>query len=130
MTDATSPDLVALVERLLKVESGNADFVTGLCTNWHRNPDGLEAADVIQAQAATIQRLDADCSGIADQAYALEADRDKLAARIAELEGEAYAAFLWGYAKGSGAGLSAGALEWQIYKREIDRVQARSILVT
>ena len=83
----TTPDLVALVERLLKVESHNAGGVSGLCTNWYRNPDGPEAAAVIHAQAATIERLDADCSGIADQAYALEAERDKQDARIAELEG-------------------------------------------
>ena len=57
MTDATSPDPVALVERLLKVESGNADFVTGLCTNWHRNPEGPEAADLIERQAATLEAM-------------------------------------------------------------------------
>ena len=54
----TTPDPVALVERLLKVESGNADFVTGLCTNWHRNPDGPEAAAAIEAQAARIAELE------------------------------------------------------------------------
>ena len=68
MTDATSPDPVALVERLLKVESGNADFVTGLCTNWHRNPEGPEAADLIERQAATLEAM----------ASALEITRDRL----------------------------------------------------
>ena len=43
--------------RLREVESGHADPVTGLCTNWHRNPEGPEAADLIERQTATLEAM-------------------------------------------------------------------------
>jgi hypothetical protein len=50
----TTPDIAGLCERLRAVESSGHDGVT---TNWHRNPDGPEAADTIERQAAEIERL-------------------------------------------------------------------------
>ena len=56
----TTPDIAGLCERLRAVESSrvhggfSADRAT---TNWHRNPDGPEAADTIERQAAEIERI-------------------------------------------------------------------------
>jgi hypothetical protein len=56
----TTPDIAGLCERLRAVESSrvhggfSADRAT---TNWYRNPDGPEAADTIERQAAEIERL-------------------------------------------------------------------------
>ena len=55
-----------IVRRLRKIESGNAyhssdgsqiAYVMGgdRVTNWYRNPDGPEAADLIELQAAVIK---------------------------------------------------------------------------
>jgi len=50
----TTPDTAGLCERLRAVESSRHGGVT---TNWHRNPDGPEAADTLERQAAEIERL-------------------------------------------------------------------------
>jgi hypothetical protein len=50
----TTPDIAGLCERLRAVESSGHGGVT---TNWHRNPDGPEAADTLERQAAEIKRL-------------------------------------------------------------------------
>jgi hypothetical protein len=56
----TTPDIAGLCERLRAVESSrvhggfSADCAT---THWHRNPDGPEAADTLERQAAEIERL-------------------------------------------------------------------------
>ena len=56
----TTPDIAGLCERLRAVESSrvhggfSADRAT---TNWHRNPDGPQAADTLERQAAEIERL-------------------------------------------------------------------------
>jgi hypothetical protein len=50
----TTPDIAGLCERLRAVESSGHSGVT---TNWHRNPDGPEAADTLERQAAEIERL-------------------------------------------------------------------------
>jgi hypothetical protein len=39
----------ALLGRLREVVSNNSCIVTGVSTCWHRNPEGPEAADVIEA---------------------------------------------------------------------------------
>jgi len=48
-----------IVERLRKVESGDKwDPGDGLhVTHWYRNPDGPEAADLIERQRAVIEEL-------------------------------------------------------------------------
>jgi hypothetical protein len=50
----TTPDIAGLCERLRAVESSGHGGVT---TNWHRNPEGPEAADTLERQAAEIERL-------------------------------------------------------------------------
>jgi hypothetical protein len=50
----TTPDIAGLCERLRAVESSRHGGVT---TNWHRNPDGIEAANTLERQAAEIERL-------------------------------------------------------------------------
>ena len=50
----TTPDIAGLCERLRVVESSGHGGVT---TNWNRNPDGPEAADTLERQAAEIERL-------------------------------------------------------------------------
>jgi hypothetical protein len=50
----TTPDIAGLCERLRAVESSGHGGVT---TNWYRNPDGIEAADTLERQAAEIERL-------------------------------------------------------------------------
>ena len=50
----TTPDIAGLCEKLRAVESSGHGTVT---TNWHRNPDGPEAAATIERQAAEIERL-------------------------------------------------------------------------
>jgi hypothetical protein len=50
----TTPDIAGLCERLRAGESSRHDGVT---TNWYRNPDGPEAADTLERQAAEIKRL-------------------------------------------------------------------------
>jgi hypothetical protein len=53
-------DIAGLCEKLRAVESSrvhggfSADCAT---THWHRNPDGPEAADTLERQAAEIERL-------------------------------------------------------------------------
>jgi len=52
----SSPDSVeAMVAKLLTVESD--PIGCGLANNWHRNPDGLDAADMLTSQAQTIAAL-------------------------------------------------------------------------
>jgi hypothetical protein len=57
----TTPDIAGLCERLRVVESSrvhggfSADRAT---TNWHRNPDGPQAADTLERQAAKIKQLE------------------------------------------------------------------------
>lgn len=47
-----------LCERLLRIESSNPYAAEGqMTTNWHRNPDGPEAATTIRTQAAELERL-------------------------------------------------------------------------
>jgi hypothetical protein len=50
----TTPDIAGQCERLRAVESSGHGGVT---TNWHRNPDGPQAADTLERQAAEIARL-------------------------------------------------------------------------
>ena len=50
----TTSDIADLCERLRAVESSGHGGVT---TNWHRNPDGPQAADTLERQAAEIERL-------------------------------------------------------------------------
>jgi hypothetical protein len=50
----TPDDIAGLCERLRAVESSGHGGVT---TNWHRNPDGPEAANTLERQAAEIERL-------------------------------------------------------------------------
>jgi hypothetical protein len=50
----TTPDIAGLCERLRAVESSGHGGVT---TNWRRNPDGPEAADTLERQAAENERL-------------------------------------------------------------------------
>jgi hypothetical protein len=57
----TTPDIAGLCERLRAVESsrGPSDWsgIWEVTTNWHPNPDGPEAADTLERQAAEIERL-------------------------------------------------------------------------
>jgi len=54
----TTTDIAGLCERLRAVESSRKFGVTtAVTTNWHRNPEGPEAADTIERQAAEIERL-------------------------------------------------------------------------
>jgi len=50
----TTPDIAGLCERLRAGESSRHD---GVATNWHRNPDGPEAADTLERQAVENKRL-------------------------------------------------------------------------
>jgi hypothetical protein len=60
----TTPDIAGLCEKLRAVESSGHGTVT---TNWHRNPDGPEAAATIERQAAEIERLRGALAFYADQ---------------------------------------------------------------
>lgn len=68
----TTPDIAGLCKRLRAVESSrvhggfSADRAT---TNWHRNPDGPEAADTLERQAAEIERLRAGLKKISRASY-------------------------------------------------------------
>jgi len=57
----TTPDIAGLCERLRVVESSRepSDWsgIRQVTTNWHRNPDGPEAADTLERQAAENKRL-------------------------------------------------------------------------
>jgi hypothetical protein len=46
-----------LVDRLRKIETGSITENGEFSVNWCRNPDGHEAARVIEEQAAEIERL-------------------------------------------------------------------------
>jgi hypothetical protein len=54
-------DIAGLCERLRAVESSRepSDWsgIRQVTTNWHRNPNGPEAANTIERQAAEIERL-------------------------------------------------------------------------
>jgi Lar family restriction alleviation protein len=58
----TDPEVAALVERLMKVESsrGYSQGTGGseISTCWYRNPDGPEAADLITRLSAKLQEAD------------------------------------------------------------------------
>jgi hypothetical protein len=77
-------DTASLVSRLRAVESGSPDFLgddEGRCvTCWHRNPDGPEAADHIEAQADEIARLREALGQIAEMTD-IEADFDGFESR-------------------------------------------------
>jgi hypothetical protein len=60
----TTPDIAGLCERLRAVESSGHGGVT---TNWHRNPDGIEAADTLERQAAEIERLREAAQAVIDR---------------------------------------------------------------
>jgi len=57
----TTPDIAGLCERLRAVESSRepSDWsgIRQVTTNWHRNPDGPQAADALERQADEINRL-------------------------------------------------------------------------
>lgn len=56
----TTPDLVGLCERLRKVESSRESvghYDGHVTTNWHRNPDGPEAAAAIESLSAENEAL-------------------------------------------------------------------------
>jgi hypothetical protein len=57
----TTPDIAGLCERLRAVESSqgpsNWSDIRQVTTKWYRNPDGPEAADTLERQAAEIERL-------------------------------------------------------------------------
>jgi hypothetical protein len=57
----TTPEIAGLCERLRVVEYSRepSDWsgIRQVTTNWHRNPDGPEAADTLERQAAEIERL-------------------------------------------------------------------------
>ncbi len=57
----TTPDIAGLCERLRAGESSRHDGVT---TNWYRNPEGIEAADTLERQAAEIERLRGASDGL------------------------------------------------------------------
>lgn len=67
----------ALIEKLVKVE-GNTPDSLGICTMWHRNPDGPEAAERIKSLLADLY----DLNDVFKQALAsireLEADRQRV----------------------------------------------------
>jgi hypothetical protein len=50
----TTHDIAGLCERLRAGESSRHEGVT---TNWYRNPEGIEAADTLERQAAEIEKL-------------------------------------------------------------------------
>jgi len=58
-----TPDIAGLCERLRAVESSGHGGVT---TNWYRNPEGPEAADTLERQAAEIKRMRVALERIAD----------------------------------------------------------------
>jgi hypothetical protein len=60
----TTPDIAGLCERLRAVESSGHSGVT---TNWHRNPDGPEAADTLERQAAENKRLRGAAQAVIDR---------------------------------------------------------------
>ena len=66
----TTPDIAGLCERLRAVESSRepSDWsgIRQVTTNWHRNPDGPEAADTLERQAAENKRLRVALERIAD----------------------------------------------------------------
>ena len=73
MTDQSPSPYSGLIERLNKVESG-ADCNpgrTGMVTNWHRNPDGPEAASAIRDLEAEHARKDAALAAMWDAADGL-----------------------------------------------------------
>lgn len=52
-------DVTDLIERLRAVESSPTSYANEPTTCWHRNPDGPEAADLIERYLATIKQTDA-----------------------------------------------------------------------
>jgi hypothetical protein len=65
----TTPDIAGLCERLRAVESsGHGGFSADRATtNWHRNPDGPEAADTLERQAAEMERLRRAAQAVIDR---------------------------------------------------------------
>jgi hypothetical protein len=57
----TTLDIAGLCSLLRAVESSGHGGVT---TNWHRNPDGPQAADTLERQAAEIERLRSKVEGL------------------------------------------------------------------
>ena len=52
----THDNVTDIVGRLRKVEGSSPDRI-GISTNWYRNPEGPEAADIIEAQQADLATL-------------------------------------------------------------------------
>ena len=52
----THDNVTDIEARLRKVEGSSPDRI-GISTNWYRNPDGPEAADLIEAQQADLAKL-------------------------------------------------------------------------
>lgn len=69
-----------LIERLRKVEGSTPDSL-GIRTCWHRNPDGPEAADRIEALEAALREAPAALNAMASQVDAEWRDHDKAAAK-------------------------------------------------
>jgi hypothetical protein len=81
-------DIAGLCERLRAVESSRKFGVTtAVTTNWHRNPDGPEAADAIERLSSENATLTDEIDKIADQAFAADDRATKAAAEIERLRG-------------------------------------------
>lgn len=75
------------VERLRAVESSHHN---GITTNWHRNPDGPEAADLIERLAAMLAASPQGEGSSADPApIKPSVDTGELRYRVAQIIGEA-----------------------------------------
>jgi hypothetical protein len=86
-----NPDMEALKAALLKVEGNRPDSL-GICTVWHRNPEGPQAWGVIEASQARNAELEAEALEQA-RLLGMSAEREMAnLARIAQLEGELAAA--------------------------------------
>ena len=79
-------NVVSLCERLRVVESSESSRKPSeWLTFWNRNPDGPEAADLIERQAAELATLTDEIDQIAEQAFAADDRATKAAAEIEKL---------------------------------------------
>lgn len=74
----TAPDLAGLCERLRKVESSRESvghYDGHVTTNWHRNPDGPEAAAAIESLVSALDALSSASAGAINLAMSGRARR-------------------------------------------------------
>ena len=105
MTDTTPEAVAGMVERLQKVEGTRPDSI-GICTQWHRNPDGPGAAAMLTALSAEVEKQSDEVARLRIELADAAFERDKLRPERDQARADLTKAveFIRGMAKGHYAG--------------------------